>query len=34
MKNSVEIVHDLDGKGIIVIHDIRFRGKRKITSNK
>ena len=30
MKSSVEIVHDLDGKGIVVVHDIRFRGKRKI----
>lgn len=30
MKNSVEIVHDLDGKSIVMIHDIRFKGKRKI----
>ncbi len=30
MERNVEIVHDIDGKSIVVIHDIRFRGKRQI----
>lgn len=30
MKRNVEIVHDIDGNSIVVIHDIRFKGKRKI----
>ena len=30
MGRNVNIVEDLNGKKIVVIHDIRFRGKRKI----
>ena len=30
MKRNVEIIHDIDGKNIVVIHDIRFKGKRRI----
>lgn len=30
MGRKVEIVHDIDGNCIVVIHDIRFKGKRKI----
>lgn len=30
MKRSVQVVHDLDGNSIVIIHDIRFKGKRKI----
>ena len=27
---NVSVIHDLEGKKIVIIHDIRFRGKRKI----
>lgn len=30
MNRNVEIIHDVDGKSIVVIHDIRFKGKRRI----
>lgn len=30
MNRKIEIVHDTDGKSIVVIHDIRFKGKRRI----
>lgn len=30
MDRNVEIVHNIDGSSIVVIHDIRFKGKRKI----
>lgn len=30
MDRNVEIIHDIDGNSIVVIHDIRFKGKRKI----
>lgn len=30
MDRKVNIVEDLDGKKIVMIHDIRFKGKRKI----
>lgn len=30
MERNVEIVQDEDGRKIVVIHDIRFRGKRRI----
>ena len=33
MRRNVEIVHDIDGKSIVMIHDIRFKGKRKINWN-
>ena len=29
-ERNVSVVEDLDGKRIVIIHDIRFRGKRKI----
>ncbi len=30
MENKINIIEDLDGKKIVIIHDIRFKGKRKI----
>lgn len=30
MKRNIEIVHDIDGKSIVVIHDIRFKGRQNI----
>lgn len=30
MNRNVEIVHGIDGNKIVVIYDIRFKGKRKI----
>lgn len=30
MNKKISIIEDLDGKKIVVIHDIRFKGKRKI----
>jgi len=30
LNRKIEIVHDMDGKSIVVIHDIRFKGKRRI----
>ena len=30
LKRNVEIVHDIDGKSIVVIHDIRFKGRQNI----
>ncbi|MBQ7934558.1 MAG: hypothetical protein IJ327_07235, partial [Lachnospiraceae bacterium] len=29
MNRGVEIIHDVEGKGIVVIHDIRFKEKQK-----
>ncbi len=29
MNRNVEVIHDVDGKSIVVIHDIRFKGKRR-----
>ena len=30
MKRNIEIIHDITGNKIVVINDIRFKGKRKI----
>lgn len=30
MKRNISIITDLDGKKIVIIHDIRFKGKRRI----
>ena len=29
-ERNVSVIEDLDGRRIVIIHDIRFRGKRKI----
>lgn len=30
MKNKIDVIESLDGKKVVVIHDIRFKGKEKI----
>lgn len=30
MRRNIEIVHDIDGKSIVIIHDIRFKGRQNI----
>lgn len=33
MKRNIEIIHDIAGNSIVVVNDIRFKGKRKINWN-
>ena len=33
MKRKINVIEDLDGKKVVVIHDIRFKGKEKIEWN-